>query len=136
MITLRNELTELSRLAQAVEAFGKAGGLSDGDVYAANLVLEEIVTNVIRYGYGDGGEHEIRIRADLDGDEMHLEVEDDGRPFNPLGAKAPDIDLPLAERPIGGLGIFLVRKLMDQVVYRREGDLNVLTMRKRLTRSV
>ena len=98
---------------------------------AVNLALEELVTNTISYGFTDAGEHVIRISLHLDGPDLHIRVEDDATAFNPLEREAPDLVTPLAERPIGGLGIHFVRTLMDDVRYERVGARNVLSMRKR-----
>lgn len=96
------------------------------------LVLEEILTNVIRHGYGPGGNGWIDLCAETSGTNLRLEVRDRARPFDPLGAMAPNLDADLSERPVGGLGIFLVRRLMDRVEYRRVGDENVLVIEKQL----
>lgn len=98
-----------------------------------NLALEELVTNTISYGCSDGREHAITISLHLEGADLHMRVEDDAMAFNPLEREAPDLNAPLEERPIGGLGVHLVRKLMDDVRYERTGTHNVLSMRKRAT---
>jgi serine/threonine-protein kinase RsbW len=99
------------------------------------LVLEEIVTNVILYGCEDGLEHEISVRLSWEDPYIKLEVEDDGRPFNPLEAPPPDTGKPLAERQVGGLGIHLVREMMDELEYRRENDKNLLTLKTKTRES-
>ena len=131
-ITLKNQLTELERLSAFVDQFGERNGVGDGDLFAIKLALDEVVTNVIRYGHEDAGEHEIVVRIAREAGELAVEVQDDGRPFDPLGVAAPDLDTPLAERPLGGLGIHLTRKMTDGLEYRRQGNRNVLTMRKKL----
>src|SRR6185295_7891269 len=93
------------------------------------VALDEILTNVISYAYADGGEHSIITRFALEQGELTVEVEDGGRPFNPLNAPEADTKQSLEERPIGGLGIHLVRKLIDELQYRRQNDRNILTMR-------
>lgn len=97
------------------------------------LVLEEVLTNVIRHGYGAGAEAWIDISAEISGGKLRLEVRDRARPFDPFTAAPPDLEADLAERPVGGLGIFLVRRLMDRVDYRRQGHENVLVMEKQLS---
>ena len=99
---------------------------------ALNLALEEILVNVIAHGYQGSADHQIIVRLALDDGEVRAEVEDDARPFNPLEAPEPDLSKPLEERPIGGLGIHLTRKMMDGLVYRRQGDKNLLVMRKKV----
>ena len=132
-LTLVNQLSEVSKIAGFVEAFAAAEGLGPDVVFNLNLALDEVVTNVIRYAHDDDGrEHPIVVRLALERDVLTAEVEDDGRAFNPLEAPAPDLGGSLDERPIGGLGIFLVRSVMTSVDYRREDGRNVLTMKKNL----
>ena len=98
-----------------------------------NLALDEVVTNVIRYAHDDDGrQHQIVVRLALEQDVLTAQVEDEGRAFNPVEAPAPDIGASIDERPIGGLGIHLVRSVMNSVEYRREDGRNVLTMKKKL----
>jgi len=101
--------------------------------YFANLAIEEFVTNCIKYGYQDDREHVIEIRLQLSESELTLTVVDDGRPFNPLDAPAPDTQLSVEERPIGGLGIYLVRRLSDHMEYLRTDGKNRTTVHKSIT---
>jgi anti-sigma regulatory factor (Ser/Thr protein kinase) len=130
-ITCRNQLPEIETAAQLIEAFAAAHGVSADVVFKVNLALDELVTNIISYAYVDGAEHQIGIRVALDGDDVSVRVEDDGRPFNPLDAPAPDMGLDIDRRPIGGFGVHIVRSLMDAIEYRREDDRNIVLMRKR-----
>lgn len=129
-IVLTNQFTELERVAHEVEAFGEAHGLGAKSIFNVNLALDEILTNVISYGYPEGGEHVITVRLKLSAAELVIEVEDDGRPFNPLGTAAPDTEQSPDERPIGGLGLHLVRKVMDRLEYRREHGKNIFILTK------
>jgi anti-sigma regulatory factor (Ser/Thr protein kinase) len=131
--TLQNRLSELERLAQEVEEFAKAHRLSAAALHAVNLALDEIVTNIISYGFDDTAEHAIVLRFSLEGDDWVAEVEDDGKPFNPLDVPEPNIAAPLEQQENHGRGIFLVRKVMDRVEYHRREDRNVLTLRKRVS---
>jgi len=131
-IPFKNKLSEIERLGQVMEEFAELHHLPPNLVFEINLALEEILTNVISYGYDDSNEHEILIRLSCKGGEITAEVEDDGRPFNPLEAAEPDTDKPLEERPVGGLGIHLVRKFMDDVEYKRQQGKNLLAMKKRI----
>jgi anti-sigma regulatory factor (Ser/Thr protein kinase) len=133
-LTLRftNQLAEINRLGQALEEFATQHALTPKTAFELNVVLEEILKNVISYGYDDAGAHEIEMRLSCSDGVVHAQVEDDGRPFNPLAMQAPDTTASLEERPIGGLGIYLVRKLMDSVEYRRQEGKNILTMTKRV----
>jgi sigma-B regulation protein RsbU (phosphoserine phosphatase) len=132
LIRVRNDLSELARVAALIEAFAEEHGVPPLVAFECNLALDEVLTNTISYGYTDGGTHEIVLRCALDADEWRFEVEDDGEPFNPLAQASPDLSLSIEERPIGGLGIHLVRRVMDGLEYRRQGDKNVLVMRKKV----
>lgn len=132
-LTITSRLKEIERVAAAVEAFGAEQKLPDEVVFAVNLSLDEVVTNIISYAYSDAQEHPITVRLTLEGEVLCAEVVDEGRPFNPLNVPAPDLDAPVDERPIGGLGMHIVREMMDDLHYRREQDKNVLTLTKRLT---
>jgi len=133
-LVLRNELGELERMAQAVAAWCQENSIPTEMEYPVNLALDEIVSNVIRHGWKDGGEHQIEVQVYRRGAELRVEVEDDAVPFNPLEAPAPDITRPLEERPAGGLGIHLVRHIMDSLEYRRHDGKNLLIMKKQMGR--
>ncbi len=119
-IRFKNNLSEVERLGQVVAEFAELYHLPPNLGFDIYMALEESLTNVISYGYDDSDEHEIMIRLSCQGEEVTAVVEDDGRPFNPLEAAAPDTSKPLEERPVGGLGIHLLRKLMDDVEYKRQ----------------
>lgn len=130
-LVLKNHLSELERMSEAVTAWCKKNTVSATAEFHVNLALDEIVSNVIRYGWKDVGEHQLYVRIFRLKDELRVEVEDDATPFNPLEVPAVDINQPLAERPVGGLGIHLVRQIMDGLEYRRFGRKNLLVMRKK-----
>ena len=132
-LRLNNRLDEIARMAVAVEAFGAAHHLTDEVIFAFNLSLDEVVTNVISYAFADVQDHAIDVRLWLDGDVLFAEVSDDGRPFDPIEVPPPNIDAPIEERRIGGLGVYLVREMMDTLEYAREGGRNVLRLSKRVT---
>jgi anti-sigma regulatory factor (Ser/Thr protein kinase) len=131
-VTLLSNRSEIQRLSDLVQEFGERHDLPPKVIFALDLALEETLMNVISYGYPDGGDHQIIVRLALDRGEVTAEVEDDARPFNPLEAPEPDLSKPLEERLIGGLGIHLTRKMMDGLDYRRQGDKNLLMMKKRV----
>jgi len=133
-LVLKNQPEELPRLRRALEDFAREHALPERAVQAADLALEEHLTNVLAYAYADQAAHDILIRLAIEGRSLQIEVADDGRPFNPLSRPAPDTSLPLDHRPPGGLGIHLIRQFMDELDYRREADRNILRMRKRLER--
>ncbi len=128
---LCNQLAELRRLGDEVQNFSAAHSLPSAVAHAFDLSLAEWVTNIISYGHADAEEHWILVRLSMAGDVVQAEVMDDGREFNPLTHPPVDTRAPLETRPIGGLGIHMMRKLMDGVEYRREGEKNVVTLTKR-----
>ena len=131
-ISLRNHLSALERLHQVLWEFGKKQELPPNVINTMNLALEEIVTNVIEHGYEDTGEHVIIIRCSVQDGEVMAEVEDDGQPFNPLQCPDPDITKTLEDRPIGGLGIYLIRNVMDGLDYTYQGGKNQIRLKKAL----
>ena len=130
-ISLRNDPAELTRLAGILEEFGRQHRIAPRDLLAVDLSLHEHLTNIIHYGYDDAKPREIQIRLRLGDRLLHLEVEDDARPFNPLERPPVDTTVPLDQKPLGGLGIHIIRRSMDELEYRRDGGRNILTMRKR-----
>jgi len=129
---LQNTPADLGRLLPALEAFAREHPLPAPVFNAADLALEEHVSNVVSYAYEDRTAHEILIRLSVVDQHLEIEVEDDGRPFNPLSQPPVDVTLPLEDKPIGGLGVHLIRTLMDVVEYRRVAGHNILRMRKRM----
>ena len=125
---LKNDLADLEKVAEALRVFCRENGLTEEESADLLLAVDEVVSNVIRHGYPDRGDHEILMHASVVGPECTLEIEDDGRAFNPLEAPLPDVSLPVEEKPIGGLGILLTRSVMDRVEYRRSGDRNLLRL--------
>ena len=115
-----------------VERFGAEHHLPDDAITNINLVFDEIVSNVIKYGRTTDGEGAITVSLVLEGERLTIDVSDDGIAFNPLDALPPDLDLPIMERPVGGLGIHIVRALTETAAYRRENDRNHLTMTMRV----
>ena len=97
------------------------------------LALDEMVTNVAKHAFPEGGEHEFTLLVTLSDDEFVARLEDDGVAFNPLDHPLPDLDAPLEERKEGGLGIYLVRQIMTSLEYQRVAGKNVVTLRKKLT---
>lgn len=131
-VSLTNHPREKRRLLLSLRAFAEEHKISPRVLQAADQALEEHLTNVMTYGYEDDDPHEILVRLGIVRDALQVEVEDDGKPFNPLERPEPDTTIPLIDRPIGGLGIHLIRQFMDELNYRREAGHNILQMRKRL----
>ena len=129
---LKSSLSELDTLCQNLESFGKKIGLSKKFIFEINLALDELFTNIISYGFDDDGEHVIKITITPRNQELCLCIEDDGVPFNPAEFQPADVAASVEDCKIGGLGIHIIKKLMDEICYKRCGDKNVLTLRKRI----
>jgi sigma-B regulation protein RsbU (phosphoserine phosphatase) len=129
VVELKNSPPEIKRLTRIADDFGQRHRLNAESSHNVKVALDEILTNIISYAYADAREHSIVTRFSLEQGKLTIEVEDDGRPFNPLYAPEPDTTQLLEERPMGGLGIHLVRKLMDEVEYRTQNDRNILIMK-------
>jgi len=124
------DLQEIAVLSEWLEAAMEKEGFSEGDILDTQLAVEESVTNIILHGYGEtGGEIAVGIR--WGNDEVAIELADQAPPFDPLSLPEPDLEADIDERKIGGLGIFLTRKLMNAVTYRFEDGKNILTMVKK-----
>ena len=131
-IILGNRISELPALTAFIEGCGEEWQLRPEVVFNLQLALEECVTNVIMYAYPAEELHTIKVTAELIQSELILTIEDSGIAFDPTQVSEADTSLSAEERPIGGLGIFLVRQLMDSVDYRREEGKNLLTLKKRV----
>jgi serine/threonine-protein kinase RsbW len=124
--TLTNQLAELGPLADAVNAFVEGHDLSPAVGFAANLAIEEMVSNIIKYGYDDKTRREITVVLALTDTRLKITIGDDSRPFDPLAEPMPDTNVPLADRSVGGLGIYLVRKSVREMRYTRKDGRNTL----------
>ncbi|MFZ5571453.1 MAG: ATP-binding protein [Thermodesulfobacteriota bacterium] len=130
--TLHCRLNELERLRRRLHGFGRRAGLPPKAVWMINLVLDELFTNIISHGCGNCGEKTVRFSLSRSGDDLAIKIEDNGIPFNPLSCEAPDVSCGLTERSIGGMGLHLVKHMMDHLHYRRCRDTNILEMKKSL----
>ena len=131
-LTIKNEVDELTKLPEFVETFCEEAGVDMALVASLNLAIEEAATNVVLYAYQEGTGL-IDIDALVTPHYLQFVITDKGVPFDPTQQEDADITLSAEERPIGGLGIFLVRQIMDSVKYERVDNKNVLTLRKSLT---
>ena len=126
---LKNNISEIDKLIEVVNDYGKGHMLSGNVIHDATLALEEIVSNIVFYAYADEDEHEIEVGMGISQDQLIFKVKDDGIAFNPLNNPEPDVSKPFDEREIGGLGIYIVKKLMDELEYLRDNERNILTMK-------
>ncbi len=132
-IIITNTLSELDHLADWLEMLGEEWQLPSKAVFNLNLVLEELVTNIIFYGYRDKESHQIQIDFWLEKEMIKITIEDDGKEFDPFLLDTPDdLDKPIEERKIGGLGIHFVKKLMDKYEYQRNNNRNKIILVKHL----
>jgi len=129
-LTLHNDVQELSLLTAFIDAISEENGIDMMESMNINLSVEEAVVNVMKYAYQKGTTGEVWVNATVTDGLLTISITDCGAPFDPGDKKDPDINLPAEERPIGGLGIFLVRQLMDTVTYQRADGKNILTLTK------
>jgi serine/threonine-protein kinase RsbW len=126
--SLSPELSDIGNLFRIVETFGEANNLPEPKVYVVNLMLDELVTNMVMHGSSNSDNLTADIRLQLGDGGITLTLEDDGQPFDPTVAEAPDVDAALEERQIGKLGLHFVNSLADRVSYRLENGRNQLTV--------
>ena len=131
-IELGNRLDEMTNAKTALAEFADSAGLELGVAQAAELVLDELLNNVISYAYLDADQHKIAVEMCVEEDALQIVISDDGIPFNPFEQEDPDFKLPLEERELGGVGILLVKKFMDECSYQRLEEHNVVTLVKYL----
>ncbi len=125
-------MPEIAAVNEKFEAFAEEFGIPATIAMKFNVIFEELLNNIVTYAYSDDDEHDIEVRMELAGKRLTMTIADDGVPFNPLGAEAPDTDVSLEEREIGGLGIHVVRSLIDDVTYQRRIGKNVMNLMKHL----
>ena len=129
-ICIKNKVSELEKVAWFVEEIGEELGLSMELQMNLNLVMEEMVTNVIFYAYPQDEEADIELLAKSDGKELTFVLSDQGKEFDPTAKEDTDLDVNPADRELGGMGIFIVKNIMNKVTYQRLEGKNLLTMTK------
>lgn len=129
---LENRLGELERLTEAFETLAGELDIPHRMVFEVNLALEEIFTNIVSHGCKECEAHQIECVMDCINRTLTITLKDKGLPFDPTKAPDPDLKCPVEDRPIGKLGIFLVKKFMDSMEYRREADCNIITLTKQI----
>ena len=131
-ITIKNRLSDIALVQTALKQFADVRGISSHDVMKVNLIVDELISNIVSYAYQDDGEHDIEIELGLADNRLSLVITDDGVPFDPSAKDSPDTAAPLEARPLGGLGIHLVKKIADDLSYQRRAGKNVVTVVKRV----
>lgn len=134
-LKLKNSLSEVDTLCRSLEEFGESLGLARKAIFEICLAMEEVVNNIISYGYTDDAIHWIEIAISHENGTLIILIEDDGIPFDPLKAEEPDCECPIEQRKVGNLGIHLTKKYVDEMVYERQGDRNILTLRKNVEKT-
>ena len=131
-LKLKNQMQELERVNQFIEEICEELGLDMELQLNLNLVMEEMVVNVISYAYPEGKIADIELVAESDGKELTFVLSDRGKEFDPTLREAADMDVNPAERDLGGMGIYIVKNIMNEVIYQRLEGRNLLTMRKEI----
>lgn len=131
-LTLPNNVEFIPQLAAFIEEVTESYGIDPSVTMSINLALEEAVVNVMNYAYPEGTIGEIDISVTFSDGSITFTIKDTGTPFDPTKVSTPDTSLSAEERPIGGLGIYLVRELMDEVSYCYENNHNILTLKKKI----
>ena len=134
-IELVNKLSELPNVMGMLEKFSESEGLEKTVRQAAELSLDELLTNTISYGYSDSEQHEIQIDIEVHDNALKIVVQDDGVAFDPFDQEAPNLNMHIDERDLGGVGIHLVKEFMDDCSYQRVGQRNVVILLKALGQS-
>lgn len=135
-IILKNKLSEIRRISKITEKFCENNNLPMRILFDINLSLDELLTNIIHYGFDDEKEHTIIVKLSLSENILEITIEDDGKAFDPLNAKPPNLDQSIEDKPIGGLGIYLVKNLMTEINYKRLKSKNILVLTKIVTNNL
>jgi serine/threonine-protein kinase RsbW len=131
-LRVRNAVDAIPPASEAAEAWLGQQKTPPEAAFLVSLAIEEVVTNCVKYGYDDAAEHTIEINLSVADHRLTMTVIDDGHSFDPLTAPPPDLSLAIEDRPIGGLGIHMLRELSDEMAYERRGNTNRLTLVKRI----
>jgi sigma-B regulation protein RsbU (phosphoserine phosphatase) len=132
-IVLHNDIAEVPQLSAFIDSFAEEADIDFSLVMSLQLAMEEAVVNVMQYAYPEGTTGEVLITASAEGDDIEFTISDSGKAFDPTAKAEVDVELGVEDRPIGGLGIHLVRQIMDSVSYERKDGKNILTLHKRKT---
>jgi anti-sigma regulatory factor (Ser/Thr protein kinase) len=124
--TIKNTFPELELLCAEINDIAKDSRFSEQLIFSLNVCLEEMLTNIIKYGYDDKDLHDIEVRLEIANKIITLTIIDDGHAFNPLEADTPDMKSDVQHRQLGGIGIFLTCKMANKVTYERKEDKNFL----------
>jgi serine/threonine-protein kinase RsbW len=133
--TIASDFVSLHVIMEDVTLFLESHDVDDHAIFLANLGIEEIVTNTVKYGYDKPGTYMIEVMLKVEADEVVLTIIDDGHPFDPTTHERKPLAEKIEDREIGGLGIHLIKKQFDRITYRREGNRNIVDLMTRRKRS-
>lgn len=131
-LTLPNDINTIPQLNEFIDTVCEELEIDMALAMSLNLAMEEAVVNVMDYAYPAGTEGEVNIEAIADETQLHFIISDSGKPFDPTAKEEVDTTLSAEERPIGGLGIHLIRQLMDNISYERKDGKNILRLSKNI----
>lgn len=132
-VSIVNNLSEIEKITNEVENLWSKYKLPLKIMYNINISIDELLSNIINYGFDDSSKHLISVEFELSNKVFTLKIIDDGKPFNPLEIDEPDINSSLEEREIGGLGIFIVKNLVDKIDYQRINNKNIILIVKNIS---
>ena len=131
-VRITNQSDQIDTVRKFFDDYSKENKLTEKTVHDIQMALDELLTNIVNYGYEDTDEHRIDVRFGINDNALMVEIVDDSKPYNILEQENPDISLSVEDKPIGGLGIFLIKKLMSNVDYYTKEGKNHLVMTKEL----
>jgi serine/threonine-protein kinase RsbW len=132
-VTLPNQLSQINRVHQALDDLTLQHSLPARSGARLHVALEEHLTNIISHGYRPGGQGTIVVRFSLAPPDLRVQIEDDASAFNPLELPNPDTSLPVEDKPLGGLGVLMIRRSVDELEYSRTGGWNILVMKSQVS---
>ncbi len=123
---IHNDFKELKILNRSIRTFLSSINIPSKTIYNVDLILEEMITNIIKYGYDDNGKHKVEINLNITSKHIRIRIIDDGKEFNPVLSPTPETDIPLEDMKIGGLGIYIVKNISkNNIKYKRYKDRNI-----------
>jgi len=129
-VRIENDLSEIAKVDETLDDFAEQFGVPPAIAATFHIIFDDLLNNVISYGYNDEQRHFIDISLELTANSLIVSIADVGVPFNPLAETAPDTTLSIEDRQLGGLGVHIVVNMVDDVSYQRTADKNVLTLTK------
>ena len=133
-IKLKNHPDELDKIKAAVSKMSATTDCTQRNSKEINLILEELFTNVLKYGFDDDKEHDINLSLSCDESVLLIRIEDDGKPFDFTATATPDTKCPIEKRYVGGLGIHFIKHFIDDFKYYRKKGKNIVVLRKNITK--